>query len=138
MVRSSEFLRLNFEPGVVSVIQCNPDYSGLIACGSFNKKIGIYAATAKFEPLFILEGHAGGITHVSSCKVLIFNFCFSFAGRPVEISCTPELGKTILFTAGMCATRARRSSRWNERAQRISECTLISILVAVTYTPEIR
>lgn len=64
----SEVFVLNFESGVVSVIQCNPDYSGLIACGSFNKKIGIYAATAKFEPLFILEGHEGGITHVRFCE----------------------------------------------------------------------
>lgn len=51
--------------GLISTIAFNPDYSGLIAAGSFNTGIGIYIEK-ELEPYTVLWGHEGGITHVSS------------------------------------------------------------------------
>eukprot|EP01129_Flabellula_baltica_P017059 TRINITY_DN9335_c0_g1_i1.p1 TRINITY_DN9335_c0_g1~~TRINITY_DN9335_c0_g1_i1.p1 ORF type:complete len:618 (-),score=146.37 TRINITY_DN9335_c0_g1_i1:18-1814(-) len=55
-----ENLKLN---GIISCMDFNPDYSGLLACGSYSKSICLYAEK-EAEPLLVLNGHIGGVTQV--------------------------------------------------------------------------
>jgi len=69
--------------GIISTISCNPDYSGILACGSFNNGIGLY--DQNMDPLCVLWGHCGGITHIkwSRCG----NYLYSGARKDNFILC---------------------------------------------------
>lgn len=49
--------------GIISCIAFNPDKSGLYACGSYSRNVGLYAAP-KGNLLYNLQGQRGGITQV--------------------------------------------------------------------------
>jgi len=94
--------------GVISSISCNPDYSGLVACGSFNELIGIYDdSNSEFKPILILEGHVGGVTQVlwSKCG----NFLFSGGRRDNFIHCWDirNTSRTIFKMARNCITNQK-------------------------------
>lgn len=49
--------------GIISCIAISPENSGLYACGSFSKSVGIYGEP-KGNLLSLVEGHQGGVTHL--------------------------------------------------------------------------
>uniref|UniRef100_A0A6B2L5Z1 Uncharacterized protein n=1 Tax=Arcella intermedia TaxID=1963864 RepID=A0A6B2L5Z1_9EUKA len=70
--------------GVISTVSCNPDYSGVVACGSFNSLIGLYVEK-NLEPIALLQAHPGGVTQVvwSPCG----NYLYSGGRRDPWVMC---------------------------------------------------
>lgn len=50
-------------PGIVSCLAFNPDYSGLLAAGSYSGLVGLYTEGER-GVVSVLEGHRGGVTQV--------------------------------------------------------------------------
>jgi len=50
--------------GILSTIAFCHDRSGLFAVGSFSRTVGLYDERGDSSPLYLLEGHTGGITQV--------------------------------------------------------------------------
>jgi WD40 repeat protein len=50
-------------PGIVSCLAFNPDYSGLVAAGSYSGRVGLYTEGER-GVVSVLEGHRGGVTQV--------------------------------------------------------------------------
>lgn len=50
-------------PGIVSCLAFNPDYSGLVAAGSYSGLVGLYTEGDR-GVVSVLEGHRGGVTQV--------------------------------------------------------------------------
>jgi len=70
--------------GIISCIAFNPDKSGLYACGSYSRNIGLYAAP-KGNLLYNLQGQRGGITQVQWSRD--GNYLFSGGRKDREILC---------------------------------------------------
>jgi WD40 repeat protein len=91
--------------GIISVIACNPDYSGILACGSFNGGIGLY--DQNMDPLCVLWGHDGGITHMkwSPCG----NYLYSGGRKDNFIRCWDirNTQDVIMKMPRMCETNQR-------------------------------
>jgi len=82
------FLTLNThdlgKKGIVSCLACNPDYSGLLAAGSYTSYIGLFSDEQK-GVIAVLEGHKGGVTQA------LFtpdgNFLFTGSRKENDILC---------------------------------------------------
>ena len=51
-------------PGIISMIAFSPSHLGMFATGSYSQTTAIYEE-GNMEPLYILHGQEGGVTHVS-------------------------------------------------------------------------
>ncbi|KAM1455924.1 hypothetical protein FF1_005042 [Malus domestica] len=55
------------QTGIMSAMAFCPTHSGMLAIGSYSKTAAIYRED-NMEPLYVLHGHEGGITHVQFSK----------------------------------------------------------------------
>eukprot|EP00898_Chlorokybus_atmophyticus_P003145 jgi/Chlat1/3831/Chrsp26S03979 len=72
------------QTGIISCMAFNPDKSGMFAAGSYSQTTGLYSE-ANCEPLFVLHGQHGGITHLQFSQD--GNYLYTGARRDREILC---------------------------------------------------
>jgi WD40 repeat protein len=92
--------------GIISCIAFNPDKSGLYACGSYSRNVGLYAAP-KGNLLYNLQGQRGGITQVQWSRD--GNYLFSGGRKDREILCwdVRNTGDVLLSLPRLVSTNQR-------------------------------
>ena len=92
--------------GIISCIAFNPDKSGLYACGSYSRNVGLYAAP-KGNLLYNLQGQRGGITQVLWSRD--GNYLFSGGRKDREILCwdVRNTGDVLLSLPRIVSTNQR-------------------------------
>ncbi|KAM1154502.1 hypothetical protein ACFX19_037476 [Malus domestica] len=72
------------QAGIMSAMSFCPTHSGMLAIGSYSKTAAIYRED-NMEPLYVLHGHEGGITHVQFSKD--GNYLYTGARKDPYILC---------------------------------------------------
>ena len=100
--------------GIISCIAFNPDKSGLYACGSYSRNVGLYAAP-KGNLLYNLQGQRGGITQVLWSRD--GNYLFSGGRKDREILCwdVRNTGDVLLSLPRIVSTNQRLQVCKNKR-----------------------
>jgi WD40 repeat protein len=92
--------------GIISCIAFNPDKSGLYACGSYSRNVGLYAAP-KGNLLYNLQAQRGGITQILWSRD--GNYLFAGGRKDREILCwdVRNTGDVLLSLPRIVSTNQR-------------------------------